>query len=79
MRIGLFVGVTGPITFAEALAAAQQAERAELDTFWLPNIFALDALTSLAAIGGQQTNGSSSARTSCPSTRAIRWPWPSRR
>ena len=53
MRIGLFVGVTGPITFAEALAAAQQAERADLDSFWLPNIFALDALTALAAIGGQ--------------------------
>ena len=53
MRIGLFVGVTGPITFAEALASACQAERADLDSFWLPNIFALDALTSLAAIGGQ--------------------------
>jgi F420-dependent oxidoreductase-like protein len=53
MRIGLFVGVTGPITFAEALAAAQRAEQAELDSFWLPNIFALDALTALAAIGGQ--------------------------
>jgi 5,10-methylenetetrahydromethanopterin reductase len=53
MRIGLFVGVTGPITFAEALASACQAERADLDSFWLPNIFSLDALTSLAAIGGQ--------------------------
>jgi F420-dependent oxidoreductase-like protein len=53
MRIGLFVGVTGPITFADALASAQQAERAELDSFWLPNIFALDALTTLAAIGAQ--------------------------
>ena len=53
MRIGLFVGVTGPITFAEALASACQAEQADLDSFWLPNIFALDALTSLAAIGGQ--------------------------
>lgn len=53
MRIGLYVGVTGPITFAEALAAAQQAERADLDTFWLPNIFALEALTALAGIGGQ--------------------------
>jgi F420-dependent oxidoreductase-like protein len=45
--------LTGPITFADALAAAHQAEEAELDSFWLPNIFALDALTSLAAIGGQ--------------------------
>jgi F420-dependent oxidoreductase-like protein len=45
--------VTGPVTFAEALAAAHLAEEAELDSFWLPNIFALDALTSLAAIGGQ--------------------------
>jgi len=53
MRIGLFVGVTGPITFAEALAAAKQAEQADLDSFWLPNIFALDALTTLAAIGAQ--------------------------
>jgi 5,10-methylenetetrahydromethanopterin reductase len=51
MRIGLFVGVTGPITLAEALAAASQAEHIGLDSFWLPNIFALDALTSLAAIG----------------------------
>ena len=53
MRIGLFVGVTGPITFAEALAAAKQAEQADLDSFWLPNIFALDALTTIAAIGAQ--------------------------
>jgi 5,10-methylenetetrahydromethanopterin reductase len=53
MRIGLFVGVTGPITLAAALGAASQAERAGLDSFWLPNIFALDALTSLAAIGAQ--------------------------
>ena len=53
MRIGLFVGVSGPVTFAEALDSAQQAERAELDTFWLPNIFALEALTTLAAIGAQ--------------------------
>jgi 5,10-methylenetetrahydromethanopterin reductase len=53
MRIGLFVGVTGPITLATALGAASQAERAGLDSFWLPNIFALDALTSLAAIGAQ--------------------------
>src|SRR4051794_28475462 len=53
MRIGLFVGVTGPITYAEALAAAQDAERAALDTFWLPNIFALDALTALSAIGAR--------------------------
>ena len=52
MRVGLFVGVSGPVTFAEALAAAQRAEQAELDSFWLPNIFALEALTSLAAIGG---------------------------
>lgn len=52
MRIRLFVGVTGHITFAEALDAAQHAERANLDSFWLPNIFALDALTTLAAIGG---------------------------
>jgi 5,10-methylenetetrahydromethanopterin reductase len=51
MRTGLFVGVSGPVTFAEALAAAQRAEQAELDSFWLPNIFALEALTSLAAIG----------------------------
>jgi 5,10-methylenetetrahydromethanopterin reductase len=53
MRIGLFVGVSGPITFAEALAYAQEAERAELDSFWLPNIFALEALTTLAAIGAR--------------------------
>src|SRR3954454_8579224 len=53
MRVGLFIGVSGPVTFAEALAAAQRAEQAGLDTFWLPNVFALDALTTLAAIGGQ--------------------------
>lgn len=52
MRVGLFVGVSGPVTFAEALAAAQRAEQAGLDSFWLPNIFSLEALTSLAAIGG---------------------------
>jgi hypothetical protein len=60
LRIGLFVGVTRSagsvtpsLTIAEALAAAQQAEQASLDSFWLPNIFALDALTTPAAIGGQ--------------------------
>ena len=51
MRIGLFIGVSGPVTFVEAPDAAQQAERVGLDTFWLPNIFALDVLTTLAAIG----------------------------
>jgi F420-dependent oxidoreductase-like protein len=53
MRIGLFVGLNGPISFGEALASAQQAEQHGFDSFWLPNIFGLDALTTLAVIAGK--------------------------
>ena len=78
MRIGLFVGLTGPITYAEALSAAQQAEGADLDSFWLPNTFALDALSTLAAIGGQ-TERIELGTNVVPVNHAIRWRSPSRR
>ncbi|MGD9751519.1 MAG: TIGR03564 family F420-dependent LLM class oxidoreductase [Acidimicrobiia bacterium] len=53
MRIGVYEGLNGPITYERALAAAVEAEEAGFDSFWLTNIFALDALTAFAGIGLQ--------------------------
>lgn len=55
MRIGIFAGLNGPISFAQASAEARRAEDDGFDTFWLPNIFGLEALTTLTVIGGQTT------------------------
>ena len=67
MRIGLFVGLTGPITYAEALSAAQQAEGADLDSFWLPKSSPSTHSPRSPPSAGRPS-GSSWAPTSCLST-----------
>ncbi|MBW2282566.1 MAG: TIGR03564 family F420-dependent LLM class oxidoreductase [Deltaproteobacteria bacterium] len=52
MRIGIFGGdVAGSWSLDEAIASARQAEADGFDSYWLPNIFGLDALTALAVLG----------------------------
>jgi 5,10-methylenetetrahydromethanopterin reductase len=53
VRVGIFAGLNGPVTFEQALEGAQEAERHGFASCWLPNIFGLDALTALAGIGPQ--------------------------
>jgi F420-dependent oxidoreductase-like protein len=55
MRIGIHFtpsGSTGNV-IDELVGAAQQAVKAGLASFWLPQLFDIDALTALAAIGQQ--------------------------
>ncbi len=53
MRIGLFLGdLSGPTsTTQDAVAAAKHAADAGFVSFWVPQIFGLDAMTTLAVIG----------------------------
>lgn len=53
MRAGIFAGdITGPnSTVSDALTAAKTAAKDGFDSFWLPQIFSVDALTTLAVIG----------------------------
>src|SRR4051812_28343090 len=48
MRIGLFDGGND---LGRVLEAARQAEVAGFDSFWMPQIFGLDAITALSLIG----------------------------
>jgi F420-dependent oxidoreductase-like protein len=50
MRIGLMFGGSDP-SLAGALAQARLAQSAGLATFWMPNIFGLDAITTQALVG----------------------------
>ena len=50
MRIG--INATGAVrTLDELIAAATEAEAAGFDSFWIAQIFGLDALTALAVVG----------------------------
>jgi alkanesulfonate monooxygenase SsuD/methylene tetrahydromethanopterin reductase-like flavin-dependent oxidoreductase (luciferase family) len=53
MRIGVMGGVTaeGSGTIDDVVRQAQAFEASGLATFWLPNIFGLDAITTLALVG----------------------------
>lgn len=53
MRIGIFAGdITGPrSTVSDALAEAKSVARDGFHSFWMPQIFSVDALTTLAVIG----------------------------
>ncbi len=55
MHIGLFAGdITGPrSTVSDALSAAKDAAREGFHSFWMPQIFSVDALATLAVIGNQ--------------------------
>ena len=54
MRIGIFGGdVTGSWSLEQVIASARQAEADGFDSYWLPNIFGLDALTTLAVLGSE--------------------------
>ena len=50
MRIGTMVSVTDS-SLAGAAAQAQRVEKLGFATFWLPNIFGLDAITAAAIVG----------------------------
>src|SRR5881628_1616304 len=52
MRIGTMVSVTDS-SLAGAVAQAQRVERIGFATFWMPNIFGIDAITGAALVGHQ--------------------------
>ncbi len=52
MRIGTMVSVTDS-SLTGAVAQARRAEQSGFSTFWLPNIFGLDAITTAALVGQQ--------------------------
>lgn len=51
MRIGLFGGDTAGRTIDDVVEAARGAERAGFASYWLPQIFGLDAMGVLAVVG----------------------------
>ena len=53
MRIGINSGAaSGPeTTIAGLIARAQKMEQLGFDTFWMANMFGLDAMTALALVG----------------------------
>jgi 5,10-methylenetetrahydromethanopterin reductase len=51
MRIGIFGGDTGTRTMDEIVTDARQAEDEGFASYWLPQIFAMDAITALAVVG----------------------------
>ena len=53
MRIGINSGAaSGPeTTVAGLIARAQKMEQLGFDTFWMANMFGLDAMTALALVG----------------------------
>lgn len=51
MRIGIFAGDTANGPFDDVVAAARSAADDGFASFWLPQIFGLDALTALAVVG----------------------------
>lgn len=55
MKIGLGIGITGSGTLEEAIRAIQRAEEQGFAAAWLPNIFGLDAITTLA-VAGRETS-----------------------
>ncbi|NBN90255.1 MAG: LLM class flavin-dependent oxidoreductase, partial [Actinobacteria bacterium] len=51
MKIGLFGGAAQSGTVDQVVAEAKLAERDGFSSYWMPQIFAHDALTLLALIG----------------------------
>jgi F420-dependent oxidoreductase-like protein len=51
MRYGIFGGASGDGTVAEVVADAARAEADGFDSYWMPQIFTHDALTTLAVVG----------------------------
>jgi 5,10-methylenetetrahydromethanopterin reductase len=52
MRIGTMISVTDS-SLAGAVTQARRAEQSGFATFWLPNIFGIDAITGAALVGQQ--------------------------
>ncbi|MCL6644152.1 MAG: TIGR03564 family F420-dependent LLM class oxidoreductase [Dehalococcoidia bacterium] len=48
MKIGLGIGITGSEGIDDVIRQIQRAEEAGFDSAWLPNIFGLDAITTIA-------------------------------
>ena len=51
MKIGIFGGTVNSGTIDDVVAEAMQAEKDGFASYWAPNIFGHDALTSLAIVG----------------------------
>jgi F420-dependent oxidoreductase-like protein len=51
MRIGMYGGDTANRTIDAVVAAARETEAAGFASFWLPQIFGMDAITLLAVVG----------------------------
>jgi 5,10-methylenetetrahydromethanopterin reductase len=51
MRIGMFGGDTANRTIDDVVADARQAEADGFASYWLPQIFGMDAITTLAIVG----------------------------
>lgn len=51
MRIGMFGGDTGNRTIDDVVADARQAEADGFASYWLPQIFGMDAITTLGIVG----------------------------
>ncbi len=54
MKIGIGIGITGGEGLDDAIRAIRRAEETGFDAAWLPNIFGLDAITTIA-IAGRET------------------------
>ncbi|GIW13839.1 MAG: LLM class F420-dependent oxidoreductase [Tepidiforma sp.] len=55
MKIGIGIGITGAEGLSEVIGQIQRAEESGFDSAWLPNIFGLDAITTIA-IAGRETS-----------------------
>lgn len=51
MRIGIGIGITGSEGLDDVIRSIRRAEEAGFDAAWLPNIFGLDAMTTIAVAG----------------------------
>lgn len=51
MRIGIGIGITGSEGLDDVIRSIRRAEEAGFDAAWLPNIFGLDAMTTIALAG----------------------------
>ncbi|MEJ5222093.1 MAG: TIGR03564 family F420-dependent LLM class oxidoreductase [Tepidiforma sp.] len=55
MKIGIGIGITGSEGLPEVIRQIQRAEESGFDAAWLPNIFGLDAVMTLA-LAGRETS-----------------------
>lgn len=51
MRIGIFGGNASMGTVDDVVAMARDVEAAGFDSFWMPQVFGVDAITALAVVG----------------------------